>query len=591
MACPGVAEQPGDVAMKSCAHFVDVSDESNLSRSGVHSRGKAARVLLTTVYGPYAVDDEHGSRLSNPMECYHNQVTRVQGAFSLRMFHRSYGIMMIQANIAAPCTVLDYPDSERFRRELEDCNYDIIGISAKLPNVKKVAAMCRLIREHQPGSTIVVGGHIANLRTLPERIDADYVVCGEGVRWFRRFLGEDVGQPLRHPCVTSAVEPRCMGVRLDGWGRKPAAALIPSVGCPMGCNFCSTSAMFGGKGRFVHFYETGDELFDVMCQLEEKMGTGSFMIMDENFLFHRRRALRLLQLMEENRKSWALYVFSSADVVSSYSMEQLVGLGISWVWIGVEGRHSSYGKLRNVDTRQLIGELQANGIRVLGSTIIGLEEHTPLKIEAEIRWAISHDADFHQFMLYMALPGTPLHEQLAGKGLLLDESECEEADIHGQSRFNHRHPHIGPGEETELLLRAFRQFYAAHGPSVIRMMRTSLDGWLKHKSHPDSRIRKRFEREMAAAPLLYAAAAWATLRKFKEDLPIATIASELLRDLHREFGLKSRLAAPLIGRYLLLRLHREEKRLARNRPCEPPTFYERAPTAVLPRPTPSVLAG
>jgi radical SAM superfamily enzyme YgiQ (UPF0313 family) len=32
-----------------------------------------------------------------------------------------------------------------------------------------------------------------------------------------------------------------------------AATLVPSVGCPLGCNFCSTSAMFGGKGRFVSF--------------------------------------------------------------------------------------------------------------------------------------------------------------------------------------------------------------------------------------------------------------------------------------------------------------------------------------------------
>ena len=43
------------------------------------------------------------------MELYHNQVTREQGAFSLRMFHRSWGIMMIQENISAPCTVLDFP--------------------------------------------------------------------------------------------------------------------------------------------------------------------------------------------------------------------------------------------------------------------------------------------------------------------------------------------------------------------------------------------------------------------------------------------------------------------------------------------------
>ena len=83
-----------------------------------HPKGTRARVLLSSVFGPYAQDDEFGSRAINPMELYHNQVTRAQGAFSLRMFHRSWGIMMIQANISAPCTVLDFPTREAFAREL-----------------------------------------------------------------------------------------------------------------------------------------------------------------------------------------------------------------------------------------------------------------------------------------------------------------------------------------------------------------------------------------------------------------------------------------------------------------------------------------
>jgi len=54
-----------------------------------HPKGFRARVLLTSVFGPYARDDEYGSRAINPMELYHNQVTRAQGPFSPRMFHRS----------------------------------------------------------------------------------------------------------------------------------------------------------------------------------------------------------------------------------------------------------------------------------------------------------------------------------------------------------------------------------------------------------------------------------------------------------------------------------------------------------------------
>ena len=39
----------------------------------------------------------------------------------------------------------------------------------------------------------------------------------------------------------------------------------------MGCNFCTTSAFFGGKGKFVNFFETGEELFDVMCDVERRL--------------------------------------------------------------------------------------------------------------------------------------------------------------------------------------------------------------------------------------------------------------------------------------------------------------------------------
>ena len=78
-----------------------------------------------SVFGPYGQDDEYGSRRMNPMELYHNQVTRTQGAFSLRMFHRSWGLMMIQANIEAPCTLLDFPTLDRFIEEIRTQQYDV----------------------------------------------------------------------------------------------------------------------------------------------------------------------------------------------------------------------------------------------------------------------------------------------------------------------------------------------------------------------------------------------------------------------------------------------------------------------------------
>ncbi len=545
-----------------------------IGAAATHPLGSRARVLLSSVFGPYAQDDEYGSRKINPMELYHNQVTRVQGPFSLRMFHRSWGIMLIQANIDASSTLLDFPDLDRFIQEITTNEYDIVGITSIIPNIGKVRKMCELIREHLPAATIVIGGHVANMPDLDERIDADHIVKGEGVRWMRRFLGEDEDRPIKHPRILSGIGARIMGMSQSDKHGEVAATLIPSVGCPMGCNFCSTSAMFGGKGRCVHFYETGEELFDVMCELERDMQVRSFFIMDENFLMHRKRVLRLLELMSEHGKSWSLYVFSSAKVLTSYTMEQLVGLGISWVWMGVEGKDSQYAKLTGVDTRKLVRRLQSHGIRVLGSTIIGLEGHTPENIDAAIDYAVSHDTEFHQFALYTPIPGTPLHAEHLAAGTLLETDECPVADTHGEYRFNFRHPHITDGRETEFLLRAFRRDFDGNGPSLVRVARTILQGWRRYRNHPDRRIRGRFAWETRDLAVACAGALWAARHWFRDNLTLSTKISRILKDICCECGLKSRLAAPLVGRYLRFMMGREDRRLRRGWTYEPPTFCE-----------------
>jgi radical SAM superfamily enzyme YgiQ (UPF0313 family) len=538
------------------------------------------RVLLTSVFGPYCRDDEFGSRRLNPMELYHNQVTRVQGPFSLRMFHRSWGLMLIQSNIEAPCTVLDFPDLERFVEEIRDHEYDIVGIGSIVTNHLKVKRMCELVRLYRPDATIVVGGHVASIPDLDRRIDADHIVRGEGVRWFREYLGEDPDRPIRHPEILSGVGTRTLGTTPNEGPGDIAATLIPSVGCPLGCNFCSTSAMFGGKGKVVRFFVCADELFEVMTKLEESMNLQSFFVMDENFLLDRKLALRLLSLMRENDKAWTLYVFSSAKVLASYRMEELLGLGVSWVWMGLEGKDSRYRKLEGVDTFDLTRRLRENGIKVLGSTIVGLEDHTPENIDAAIEHGVRHGTDFHQFMLYMPMPGTPLHEEMAAEGRVLAPDEFPYEDTHGQLRFNYRHPEIPAGEEEALLERAFERDFEVNGPSIARIVRTMLRGWRRYRRSPDARIRRRIERESEKLGTMYAAVIGACVRHYRRDPVMHASMREIRDDLVREFGWRARILAAVGGRFLSFTMKREAKRLARGLAYEPPTFYERNAAAM-----------
>ncbi|MEI9975683.1 MAG: B12-binding domain-containing radical SAM protein [Ignavibacteriota bacterium] len=540
----------------------------------IHPKGSQARILLSSVFGPYAQDDEFGSRKINPMELYHNQVTREQGPFSLRMFHRSWGILMIQQNLAAPTTVLDFPTRESFEAELAAHDYDIVGISSIIVNIGKVQEMCRTIRRVAPHATIVVGGHVAAIPGIEDMIDADHVVKGDGISWMRRFLGEDDSAPIRHPEIVSGFGGRVMGMPLPGSKGRTAATIIPSVGCPMGCNFCTTSAFFGGKGKYLNFYNTGAELYAVMAQMESRLDAKSFFMMDENFLLHKRRAMELLDLMKANHKAWALYVFSSANAIAQYSMRELVELGVSWVWMGLESPRSSYLKLHGADTLKLAAELRSHGIKLLGSTIVGLEHHTPDNIYDEIEHAVAHNTDFHQFMLYTPVPGTPLFAEMTKQGRMLEGVDL--ADIHGQHQFNFQHAAISREDSKKFLDFAFRRDFERNGPSIYRICRTTLNGWLRYKNDPDLRVRARFAWEARSLKDGYAAALWAMEKHLRHSNPaVSAKVRELRMEVGQEFGLASRVITNLLGPVLWWSARREERRLQSGITYEPQTIVER----------------
>ncbi len=538
-----------------------------------HPKGNRARVLLSSVFGPYAQDDEFGSRTINPMELYHNQVTRAQGSFSLRMFHRSWGLMMIQRNISAASTLLDFPTLERFRQELTSTAYDVVGISGIIPNFGKVREMCRVVRKLSPRSTIIIGGHVAAIPGLDKLIDADYVVRGEGIAWMRGYLGDDPAAPIEHPEIMSGFGMRVLGMRLPDNTRDTAATLIPSVGCPMGCNFCTTSAFFGGKGKAFHFFESGDELFEVMQHMEQAMNVRSFFVMDENFLLNRARAMRLLDRMKQGGKSWSLYVFSSANAIRKYSMEELVQLGVSWIWLGLESPNSTYAKLHDTDTKALAAELRQHGIKLLGSTIVGLEHHTPENIGQEIEYAVSHCTDFHQFMLYTPVPGTPLFEQVTREGRMID---VDLADIHGQYKFNFRHAAISRDQSKEFLDWAFQFDFERNGPSLFRICDTIFQGWKRYRDSADARVRERMKFEAIKLRTTYNAALWAMEQRLKRtNSAVSQKIRKLRREIEGEFGLATKALRLIAGPILLWTSAREDRQLAAGKTYEPPTFVER----------------
>jgi hypothetical protein len=67
---------------------------------------------------------------------------------------------------------------------------------------------------------------------------------------------------------------------------------------------------------------------------------------------------------------------------------------------------------------------------------------------------------------------------------------------------------------------------------------------------------------------------------YRNDPRLAEKADRLLKDIHAAFGWKTRIAAPLTGRFAWFALKREEARLAAGWTYEPHYFHEKNEAAI-----------
>lgn len=431
---------------------------------------QAPKLLLCSVFGPYGVKDEYAEGFGCQMELLNNQITREQGVHSPRQSYWSFGLYLMAENLGVDTTILDFPSWRRFKEELKK-GYTHIGISFIMPNVFKARRMARYIRERHPEMKIILGGYGTVLPDLQEMVPHDAACRGEGVRWLREYFGENPETPVRHPAL--------IGPAYDyiyGYSRQPAGGiLMTGLGCENACAFCITSHQFGK--RYVHLLKTGREVFEACERTEREARACGFSIMDENFLKQPQRARELLAEMEARNRPYVFDIFSSAETIQKVGVDFLVRLGIRMVWIGVESKFSTHPKTKDIDLRALIAELRSKGIVVQASMILFQDHHDERTIREDIDWVVGLDSDLVQFMNYIAIPSTTLHDTLTAQGRIKDLSPRFQ---HGAGELNFDHPHFkNPADHIRILRDAFRAKYRAGGPGVVNMALTAVRGYLR----------------------------------------------------------------------------------------------------------------
>jgi len=453
------------------------------------SKSAPRKVLLTSVCRPLGV--RYGDSESVGYELLFEQVTRAQGLFSPRSNHVAFGLEYIAENLEAPTTVLQYPSKRELIRELER-GYDFVGVSFVLATYHRMKEVVALIREHSPQSKIVLGGYgtvAPDEMLLPY---GDHVCREEGVAFMRRLLHEpEISMPYRHPLIINSL-------RVFGNKTSRTGIVFGGLGCPNGCDFCCTSHFYSRK--HIRLLPTGADVHHVVERYLEVDPKLSILVLDEDFLLNRRRAMEFRDCVLEAGKQLSIFVFASIKALSQYTVTEILEMGIDGVWIGYEGTRSGYAKQSGRPVEEIFREFREHGITILASMIVGFPYQTPEIIEEELSGLLALKPVFTQFLIYGPCPGTPFYEQVVREGTLVPEVAHDKERFFRQGAGFHsmvRHPTMSGTEIETAQRRCFEEDFRRLGPSIYRTVERWLEGYLTLRASPNPFLRAKAEQYAA----------------------------------------------------------------------------------------------
>lgn len=489
-----------------------------------------AHILLSTVCRPFGGNGEGDSVGA---ELFHAQITREQGIFSYRQVIRCWGLDYIAENIDAHSVVLHYPSEREFVSELKNNTYEFIGINFVVATFHKLKRMAQLIRLHAPGLKIILGGYgtvLSDEELLPY---GDLICREEGIGYMRKLLEEDTNKPIVHP-YAPIESPRVYSYPL----KTKVAHITGGLGCPNGCDFCCTSHFF--KRRYIPFVKSGRELYRIIFEMEkqaEKAGDdlSGFIIIDEDFFLHEKRAREFLDCVREGGKPLSIMGFGSVRGLSKFTPDEIAEMGFDILWTAFEGNQSNFGKLKGKSLSELYESLKSRGVALLSSMIIGFDYQDRRTVMEEFRMITDLGPSLLQILIYFAFPGTPLHRHLIQEQRYLPEYH-ENPDYRTFDGFSMHfsHPHFSATELEDLQTELYRKNFEILGPSLPRVIRVWFEGYknLRHSSNPLLRGRAERMREYVKStiPVLYPAMFLGPNRAQRVD------AKALFREIKQDMG-------------------------------------------------------
>ena len=216
-------------------------------------------------------------------------------------------------------------------------------------------------------------------------------------------------------------------------------------------------------------------------------------MMDENFLLHKRRAHGTAGPHEGAAARRGRCTCSRRPTRSAqYTMRELVELGVSWVWMGLESPRSAYTKLKGADTHDAHARScgsTASSCWARPSSGWSTTRRRTSTRRSSTRWRTTRTST--SSCSTRRCPGTPLFAEMSQRGPHARRTSTWRIST-GSTQFNFQHAAISREDSKRFLDWAFRRDFERNGPSIYRICRTTLEGWRRYKNDPDPRVRGAF---------------------------------------------------------------------------------------------------
>lgn len=318
---------------------------------------------------------------------------------------------------------------------------DAVGIGAMTTQASRAYALADAYRSL--GVPVILGG--IHPSALPqEALQHASIVCkGDAEGTLPRALRDlsadmDRGvtlEPRERDAAWNGVETK----RLYDWKDNPDAPIATprkdllnpkdylvfnpiqtTRGCPHGCTFCTTPAIFGRKFR----QRSIPDIVEEMRHAKEVFNSKVFIFSDDDVAGNHAWAMELFEAIKPLKIHWA----SQCDILISKNDRLLAAMrdsGCTGVILGLEspnaGTLAEAGKKYvNADEYyQRIAKIQSYGISIWGSFIFGFDSDDWRNCMQAVRFAQRANLCMSCYPILTPYPGTAVFEQYRSQGRLL----------------------------------------------------------------------------------------------------------------------------------------------------------------------------